>query len=349
VRSSAMFEMPSRLLCRHRWVWPTVASALVLHSRIGSIRRGAGVPALCTTTPSPTVAGFLRRVKDCNNGEALVAQGRPLLVPGAGDVGLVLAQAAAELAAFPDVFRVRDDAVELIVDGTCEDRSNAVANVLERLRASNRVPMLKGWRNEAWPVKASYDSPAALVIERAAGPLLGARAFGCHVNGLVRAGGAHSEERLWVARRAATKPTYPGKLDHIVAGGLAHGELPSENVIKECEEEASIPASLARAARPAGIVEYSQVDETGWGVKRDVIFCYDLEVPADFSPVANDGEVDSFELWPIRDVIRSLVDDNDDWKPNVAVVIIDMLVRRGLLRPEETGYIDLVRSLRHQH
>ena len=42
---------------------------------------------------------------------------------------------------------------------------------------------------------------------------------------------------LWVARRSVNKPNWPGKLDHIVAGGQPYGISVMENVIKECEEE----------------------------------------------------------------------------------------------------------------
>jgi hypothetical protein len=37
------------------------------------------------------------------------------------------------------------------------------------------------------------------------------------VNGYV--GGADGSKKLWVARRSASKQTWPGRLDHIVAGG----------------------------------------------------------------------------------------------------------------------------------
>ena len=47
----------------------------------------------------------------------------------------------------------------------------------------------------------------------------GARAYGVHVNGYVRTPDGGIE--LWVARRSKTKPTWPGMLDHIVAGGQA--------------------------------------------------------------------------------------------------------------------------------
>lgn len=269
---------------------------------------------------------------------------------GGEELGLVLPRAADELARFPEVFAVGDEAVRLaprLEGAAVEARTEAVAGVLEQLRSGGRVSMLEGWRDEGWSVKVAFDTPVELVVERAAGPLLGVRGYGCHVNGLVAdRGGGPDHWKLWVARRAATKQTYPGKLDHIVAGGLSHGQRPSDNVVKECGEEASIPYELAKEALPASIVEYAQVDETGWGVKRDVIFCYDLLLPESFVPTAADGEVESFELWSIAEVIESIVDKNDHWKPNVALVIIDMLVRRGFIGPDEPGYVGLVRALR---
>ena len=61
-----------------------------------------------------------------------------------------------------------------------------------------------------------------------------------------------------------------------------HGLSPQENVVKECEEEASIPQELAQRAQPVGAVSYSS--EQAEGLKRDVLFCYDLELPNSFEP-----------------------------------------------------------------
>lgn len=55
-----------------------------------------------------------------------------------------------------------------------------------------------------------------------------------------------------------------------------------ENVVKECEEEASIPPELAARAKPVGAVSYTSLQPAG--LKRDVLFCFDLELPADFEP-----------------------------------------------------------------
>jgi hypothetical protein len=50
-------------------------------------------------------------------------------------------------------------------------------------------------------------------------------------------------------------------LDHAVAGGQPFGISPSDNVVKECFEEASIPPALAQRAAPTGAVSYVCLDE----------------------------------------------------------------------------------------
>jgi hypothetical protein len=55
--------------------------------------------------------------------------------------------------------------------------------------------------------------------------------------------------------------------------------------------------------------------------------------------------VDEFMLWPLERV-ASAIATSQDYKPNVCLVVIDFLVRHGLLAPEEPGYVQLVGSLR---
>jgi hypothetical protein len=47
-----------------------------------------------------------------------------------------------------------------------------------------------------------------------------------------------------------------------------------------------------------------------------------------------DGEVESFALWPM-DKVLNRVRDSDDFKFNVNLVLIDLLLRRGYI--EEAG------------
>ena len=66
------------------------------------------------------------------------------------------------------------------------------------------------------------------------------------------------------------------------------------------------------------------------GLRRDTLHCFDLALPADFVPRPEDGEAVGFELWPIERV-RDRVRDTDDFKFNVALVLIDLLLRHGVI------------------
>nr|WP_249197569.1 NUDIX domain-containing protein [Gluconobacter kondonii] len=170
-------------------------------------------------------------------------------------------------------------------------------------------------------------------VDRGAIPVLGLAAEGVHLNGLVeRADGLF----LWVARRSMSKRLDPGKLDHLVAGGMSAGLDPQTTVIKEAQEEAGIPAELAAKAQAVGRIHYAL--ERPEGLRRDVLHCYDLLLPEGFVPVAEDGEVESFHLLPIQEVM-ALIRDTDDFKFNVNLVLIDLFLRRSLFDPADAAIL----------
>jgi 8-oxo-dGTP pyrophosphatase MutT (NUDIX family) len=181
------------------------------------------------------------------------------------------------------------------------------------------------WRDEAFDVRARPGGPVLAMIDRGALPSFGIQAAGVHVNGLV---GPRDGLRLWVARRARNKHLDPGKLDNVVAGGVPAGLGLTETLIKEAEEEAAIPHELAAAAVQVGVIEYAM--ERPEGLRRDILYCYDLSLPEDFLPMATDGEVEAFELWPISRVLET-VRETDDFKFNVDLVLIDLFLRLGLI------------------
>jgi hypothetical protein len=57
-------------------------------------------------------------------------------------------------------------------------------------------------------------------------------------------------------------------------------------------------------------------------------------LPEDIEPVATDGEVEAFELWPI-DYVIEVLRDTDGFKFNVSLVLVDFLLRWGLLPDSE--------------
>lgn len=281
---------------------------------------------------------FLDHIRHANNwnpGEFL-----PFAVAGRL-VGHVRRDRLDRLRGFPDTFVIGPDQVSLAP--RLDDfalRTAAMGEVVQVLRREGEFP---GWRGEAFPVMAEWGDEPLLQAERVTTPWFGVRCWGVHVNGYVRrADGLH----MWIARRAGGKSTYPDMLDNLVAGGQPVGLGLMENVIKECQEEAAIPRELAARARAVGTISYCHQFE--WGFKPDQQFCYDLELPEDFTPRNLDGEVQSFALLPITEVAR-IVGDSFEFKFNCNLVIIDFLIRHGLIDAEtEPDYVALCMGLHRQ-
>jgi 8-oxo-dGTP pyrophosphatase MutT (NUDIX family) len=262
---------------------------------------------------------------------------RPFRVDGV-QVGRVTDAGARLLAEFPDVFQVGADAVALTPGlGDVDARSEAVHAALVKLaeRGDVREP-----RGETYGISESWNAPTRLRLDRGLVPMFGAKSYGVHVNGFVR---GDDGLKMWIGRRAPDKRVAPDKLDHMVAGGLAHGYSVDETVVKEAAEEADVPDALARRAKPVGALTY--VTELEQGLRDDTLFLFDLELPADFVPRNTDGELTGFELWDVADVMAR-VRETDDFKFNVAPVLIDFFLRHGLLDPDrEPDYLPIVRQL----
>jgi 8-oxo-dGTP pyrophosphatase MutT (NUDIX family) len=280
---------------------------------------------------------FFDHIRRCTRHEP--AKFRPWLIEGRIAGYLPLA-AAEQLSRLRPLF-VPDAAGRLgLMPDRYESRSQALAEAAAALKAMGLVKRLTG---EMYPVETGGKALAE--VDRGAVPALGVRAFGVHVNGVVeREDGLH----LWIGHRSPSKETFPNELDNIVAGGQpAHLSL-AENVVKECGEEASIPADLARRARPVGAISYAMDTEPAMvdqGIRRDVLFCYDLDLPADFTPKPNDGEIARYRLVPFAEAAR-IVETGFDYKFNCALVVIDLLIRRGWLKPDHPDYLAIVRGLR---
>ena len=174
--------------------------------------------------------------------------------------------------------------------------------------------------------------------------------------------------KLWVPRRAKCKSTYGGMLDNTVAGGIASGEDPFESLVREADEEASLPKKLVRKdAKACGTVTYIHVRDARAGgevglIQPECQFVYDLELPADVVPQPNDTEVEvcdsnssifemltlceAFYLWSIEEVKESLA--KGEFKPNCALLIIDFFIRHGILTPENESNYDEIKSRIHR-
>jgi 8-oxo-dGTP pyrophosphatase MutT (NUDIX family) len=276
---------------------------------------------------------LLRHIRQCN-------EHRPdRFIPfwhGDHRLGLIRKKNAEELHRFPTAYEVSATGVRLTVDGDFDALSTIIEETTEHLVAEGLVAK---WRNEFFAAAPRWGAPAHFKIDRGAVPFFGIRAYGVHLNGYRRDG---DTLKLWVGKRSPKKAVAPGKLDNLVAGGIDYVHGLAETLVKECEEEANLPAALAHKAVPVGAVSYRM--EVTHGLRDDVLFCYDLEVPPDFTPKNNDGELVAFTLESAADIM-AMVRDGDAFKFNVNLVLIDFALRHGLISPDDPEYLDLVTTL----
>ncbi|KFA77072.1 hypothetical protein S40288_07962 [Stachybotrys chartarum IBT 40288] len=263
----------------------------------------------------------------------------------AGDypIGYILERVVKELLRCPVDIRgevdvnEQDRTVVMLQLPTELERTAQAAKLSSYWHQNKTFKVLKGWRGELLPV---YSRKGELLfsMERIALGLLGCVRYGVHMIAYVDDPSAPFGVRMWVPKRAADKSTFPGMLDNTVAGGLTTGEDPLECVIREADEEASLPDALVRrsAVRINTITYIYITDEEQIG-EADFIYpecqwVFHIALPADVVPQPKDGEVESFSLCDVDEVKRDLAAGK--YKPNCALCVLDFFVRRGILTEE---------------
>ena len=279
--------------------------------------------------------GFLYHVEKCNKYD--LSQFLPWTVDNK-KVGYIHKDNAKYLLAFPKIFDPKPDHFSLSDNLTNpQDRSLATERMLERLRLANpTIPKL----NEPYAVKENTHTPKLMEIDRGAADFFGILNTGVHLNGITD---DNRNIKMWIATRSNARQTFPGKLDNMVAGGQPSDITQQENLIKECREEASIPKKIAEASKLRGFVSYTM--QSGLILRRHVMFIYDLQLAPSFIPQPNDGEVEKFELLPVNEVMETVKNFPSAFKYNCNLVVIDFLIRKGLIDQNYKHYQKLVKGL----
>lgn len=225
-----------------------------------------------------------------------------------------------------------------------EKRSHEFEVIASRWRNMNQFKesLSHGWRNELYVVYCPSRTPYML-IERAFSVLIGVVTYGIHVNGYVPASRTTDGQlKMWVPTRAMTKPTFPGKLDNTVAGGLGHPHGVFDTVIKECWEEAGLEGDfVVHNVKAVGQCLYNYVAEEGH-VQPEVQYVFDLEFPneSDIVPKPMDGEAENFRLMTVPEIMRRLL--GGEFKPNCGLIVIDFMIRHGfILRTSEQDFDEI--------
>lgn len=229
-------------------------------------------------------------------------------------------------------------------------RNEIFAQFADALRQED-TEVARAWRNELYAVYNPLTVPYVL-MERAVAVLMGVVTYGVHINGYVPANKTKDGVlKMWIPRRLATKQTYPGMLDNTVAGGLAYPLGIWENAVKECYEEAGLDKEFVELhIQSAGVVSYyCQPYGPKGHPQPEVEYIYDLcfELEDDHIPHTVDGEAEDFRLMSLAEIEERIL--RGEFKKNCAVVIVDFMIRHGLVTPQnEPNFLQVVARCHRQ-
>lgn len=270
--------------------------------------------------------------------------------PQIGLVGRIWASELLSADIHHEVFDVQLESCSIFGPNTAANngfirfRSNVTTEKLDQVMMQLRDRgLVEGWRNERVPLRLGPGRH--LEIERACMAYLGVETTGVHVNGYFYRPGDRGAPELyvWLARRSWNKPTYPGRLDQLTAGGVpATAVSVLGHAMQELHDEASY---TGRAPTPVGCLRYRY--ETRKGVSAKVLYLYDLELDEQWTPRSLDAEVETFFALSAKEALASLVEARHEWKPNSALVLMDFLIRFGVIHADnEPDYADIVTRIR---
>lgn len=265
-------------------------------------------------------------------------------------LGYVLSKVAEAFRDLPGwVVNDSEAILELQTSNDVSERTRVVNMGFLELRRRETFSILRGWRNETFPVYGP-DKEVLLHVERCACPLLGVVTYGVHAVGYIMPEEPTMPLKIWVSRRAQSKTTFPGMLDSTAAGGIASDETPLEAVVRECEEEASLSPNLVRQnLQNVGVITHFYIREERSGgeiglLQPECQYIFGLPLPRKVDCKPNDDEADQFQLLSLEEIQMAL--KRRSFKPNSALVLLKFLIHHGILTAEnEKDYNEILERL----
>jgi 8-oxo-dGTP pyrophosphatase MutT (NUDIX family) len=177
--------------------------------------------------------------------------------------------------------------------------------------------LIQGWRDEEFSYLDENDHER-FHVERTFFRALGLHSRAIHINGF------NSDQKLWIARRSASKHIDPDLLDNITAGGVSANETLMNCAMRELSEEAGISFEQALRINPIGAITVRR-GLIGSSLHHETLYTYDLELPLNFTPKNQDDEVSDFMLIPYEEALYQIL--NEKMTIDAGVVTADFLLR----------------------
>jgi 8-oxo-dGTP pyrophosphatase MutT (NUDIX family) len=213
----------------------------------------------------------------------------------------------------PSPFELNGSRLHLTTD---PHESQAVSRALQfAARRLHETGIVREWRSEQLDVRAD-DGRVVATIERAACRALGIETRSVQLNGF-RADGS-----LVAARRAAHKLSDPNRWDNLAAGMIAAGERDRQALVREAYEEAGLRLEQLPLMRGSRLRVQRPVAE---GLMIETVQVFDVQLPDDFAPANQDGEVAAFETWPVEAAVDAI--ERGEFTLQASMAILDALRR----------------------
>ena len=189
-----------------------------------------------------------------------------------------------------------------------------LASVAQKLRLADQAP---GWRNELLDVWSGDLQIGA--IERGVMRPLGLLTRAVHLNAWNESG------KLWVARRALSKPTDPGMWDTLVGGLVGHAEPADLALVRESEEEAGLVERQITQRTPLRKIAQMQ-RQLREGYQIEDVLTSECVLPDEVTPENQDGEVMEIVCLPPGKLVQMIMDSQ--FTHEASIVILEDLRNR---------------------
>ena len=157
------------------------------------------------------------------------------------------------------------------------------------------------WRHELLALQSDAGQALGLIERGAVRPL----ALNTQAVHLV---GQAPDGRLWVQRRALSKPNDPGLHDTLMGGMIAAADGLQGALARETWEETGLRLGQLEDVHYGGQLRLRKPtrDGQGMGYMRETLHWYRCTVPEGVAPENQDGEVEAFDLLEPAQVLARL-------------------------------------------
>lgn len=278
---------------------------------------------------------FLKYLQECNVYQE--NEFTPLVYEG-NHLGYIYNEMMKGLFEFPDIFHFRTLKSEKSFIEMKFNNSDFLT-ISSRFNDVTKSLLLKGiiknrHGEEFYRVSLQDFSKPIFQVLRCAVPFFGFRIYGVHLNGFTPING---RLYMWAGKRGQGVAE-AGKFDHLVCGGQPAHLTFAENLLKESEEEASIPNEYLKQVKSVGATScWTQIGKT---LNRFTPFMFDLELPEKFKPKNIDGALESFSLIDVQELYEN-PSKIREFKSSCFPVLISFLIRHGYIKSDHLEYLDL--------